>query len=726
MLHRLCALSGRLFYVPRVHPSTSQCVIARYFSDDHHPPRDVHIPVPSSRPSPPRPASKPLPTSSPTEATKPKSEIHKGAESHDVENPGPPVTLDYMPVPFQKYRTVYNELQSKFNMYLVVGVALLGISLYLGIKEDLFAKEALRPPASYRNRKKAYLLESTSKKAESEPPPSPPPAAIVEESAPEHEAFKQVETQPPPPPPSPPSPPEKPAARGAMPIVMGTREHRDEHAKEEQVRTDTEREEVDAALRQKEKPASKSKESWSPERYSHLPEEIPYLLIGAGTAAYYAALSIRARDADAKVLMIGEENQLPYNRPPLSKELWWYGDERMSETLEYKGLSGKKKDVYYETHGFYVPPDEIKDAEHGGVSLVMGHRVVKLDPIAHYAYLDDGRKIKYGKCLIATGGTPRNLPVFENAGEKVNSKVTLFRTIDDLRKLDEVAKKSRSITVVGGGFLGSELAYSLNKRYASSSLKVTQVFPEKGNVAEVLPEFLSEHTTKELRSCGVNVISETDVQDAVVDDHGCLKLALSNGEVLHTDHVVVAVGITPNTELAKASGLEVDKKNGGFIVDAELRARSDIWVAGDASSFYDVKLGRRRVEHWEHAQVTGRLAGENMTHGSRPYWHQSSYYSLIAPNAHFQAIGRADSSLPTVSVFAASKDDSDELSKGVVFYMEGKQVVGMVLFNVFGSGIDIARRIISDGREHDDLKEVAKLFELHTNDEEEEKECANH
>uniref|UniRef100_A0A0M3ISF8 Pyr_redox_2 domain-containing protein n=1 Tax=Ascaris lumbricoides TaxID=6252 RepID=A0A0M3ISF8_ASCLU len=253
-----------------------------------------------------------------------------------------------------------------------------------------------------------------------------------------------------------------------------------------------------------------------------------------------------------------------------------------------------------------------------------------------------------------------------------------------------------------------------------------QIFSEKGNVAEVLPEFLSEYTSKELRKCGVNVISETEVKNVVVDDHGCLKLTLSNGEILHTDHVVVAVGITPNTQLAKASGLEVDKKNGGFIVDAELRARSDIWVAGDASSFYDVKLGRRRVEHWEHAQVTGRLAGENMTNASRPYWHQSSYYSLIAPNAHFQAVGRTDSSLPTVSVFAAPKDDSEELSKGVVFYMDGQQIIGIVLFNVFGSGIDIARRIISDGREHEDLKEVAKLFELHSDKDDNDEKSADH
>uniref|UniRef100_A0A914RPK4 FAD/NAD(P)-binding domain-containing protein n=1 Tax=Parascaris equorum TaxID=6256 RepID=A0A914RPK4_PAREQ len=147
----------------------------------------------------------------------------------------------------------------------------------------------------------------------------------------------------------------------------------------------------------------------------------------------------------------------------------------MADTLEYKGLSGKKKDVYYETHGFYVPPEEVNDAQHGGVSLLMGHR-----------------------------GVPRNLAVFEEAGEKVNEKVTLFRTIDDFRKLDKVAKQSRSLTIVGGGFLGSELAYSLNKRFASNGLKVTQIISEKGNVAEVLPEFLSEYTSKELRKCGVN------------------------------------------------------------------------------------------------------------------------------------------------------------------------------------------------------------------------------
>uniref|UniRef100_A0A0M3IJJ5 Pyr_redox_2 domain-containing protein n=1 Tax=Ascaris lumbricoides TaxID=6252 RepID=A0A0M3IJJ5_ASCLU len=257
---------------------------------------------------------------------KPDTHVEAKTESHDVVNPGPPVTLDYMPIPFQKYKTVHSELQSKFNRYLAIGAALFAVSLYLAIKEDLFAKEALRPPASYRNRKKAYLTDAKSKK--SEPEPSPPVVA-AEQLEQEPEVVKEVEASPPATPePSEQIPPEKPAKSGAMPIVVKKLQHEDEHDKEERISTEAKKRIV-AATDHDDKPAAEKKaERWSSERYSHLPEEIPYLLIGAGTAAYYAALSIRARDADAKVLMIGEENQLPYNRPPLSKELWWYGDDK--------------------------------------------------------------------------------------------------------------------------------------------------------------------------------------------------------------------------------------------------------------------------------------------------------------------------------------------------------------------------------------------------------------
>lgn len=159
------------------------------------------------------------------------------------------------------------------------------------------------------------------------------------------------------------------------------------------------------------------------------------------------------------------------------------------------------------------------------------------------------------------------------------------------------------------------------------------------------------------------------------------------------------------------------------------------------SSFYDEKLHRqRRVEHWEHAQVTGRLAGENMTGAGRSFWHQSAFYSVFAPNATIEAVGLTDSSLDTVSVLLKKKEDSvsDRIQclenrvhgisfrvygisfqgiRGVVFYMEARRIVGVLLFNGLASrGIDVARRLIDEAREHEDFKQLAKLFELGNDD----------
>ena len=113
---------------------------------------------------------------------------------------------------------------------------------------------------------------------------------------------------------------------------------------------------------------------------------------------------------------------------------------------------------------------------------------------------------------------------------------------------------------------------------------------------------------------------------------------------------MAAVGLEPNVELAKTGGLEIDSDFGGFRVNAELQARSNIWVAGDATCFYDTKLGRRRVEHHDHAVVSGRLAGENMTGAAKPYWHQSMFWSDLGPDVGYEASGLVDSSLPTVGV----------------------------------------------------------------------------
>ncbi|XP_037124886.1 apoptosis-inducing factor 1, mitochondrial isoform X7 [Syngnathus acus] len=481
-----------------------------------------------------------------------------------------------------------------------------------------------------------------------------------------------------------------------------------------------------------------------------LPPHAPYLLIGGGTASFAAARSIRARDPGARVLIVTDEPDLPYMRPPLSKELWFSDDPTVTETLRFKQWNGKERSIYFQPPSFYITPEELSTAENGGVAVLSSKKVVHMDVRGNKVKLDDDTEISYDKCLIATGGIPRNLQVIDRAEEEVKQKTTLFRKIDDFRTLDKVSRNIKSITVIGGGFLGSELACALGRRSQDSGLEVIQMFPEKGNMGKVLPEYLSNWTTEKVKTEGVKVISEALVKSVTCKDDQ-LEIKLKDGRLIKTDHVVAAVGLEPNVDLAKSAGLEVDSDFGGYRVNAELQARSNIWVAGDAACFYDIRLGRRRVEHHDHAVVSGRLAGENMTGANKPYWHQSMFWSDLGPDVGYEAIGIVDSSLPTVGVFAkatakdtpkAATEESgtgirsesetedvasspvassisapaethkDDYGKGVIFYLRDKVVVGIILWNVFNR-MPIARKIIKDGEEHADLNEVAKLFNIH-------------
>ncbi|XP_072230381.1 apoptosis-inducing factor 1, mitochondrial isoform X3 [Leuresthes tenuis] len=488
----------------------------------------------------------------------------------------------------------------------------------------------------------------------------------------------------------------------------------------------------------------------SPLASGKVPQHAPYLLIGGGTASFAAARSIRARDPGAKVLIVTDEPDLPYMRPPLSKELWFADDPSVPETLRFKQWNGKERSIYFQPPSFYINPENLESAENGGVAVLTSKKVVYMDVRGNKVKLDDNTEISYDKCLIATGGIPRNLQVIDRAGEEVKQRTTLFRKIEDFKALDKVSRNVNSITIVGGGFLGSELACALGRRATETGLEVIQMYPEKGNMGKVLPEYLSNWTTEKVKREGVKVISEALVKSVSYKDDK-LEIQLKDGRLVKTDHIVAAVGLEPNVDLAKSAGLEVDSDFGGYRVNAELQARSNIWVAGDAACFYDIRLGRRRVEHHDHAVVSGRLAGENMTGANKPYWHQSMFWSDLGPDVGYEAIGIVDSSLPTVGVFAkaTAKDTPkaateksgtgirsesetedtatspvvsvtptpivqhrDEYGKGVIFYLRDKVVVGIILWNVFNR-MPIARKIIKDGEEHADLNEVAKLFNIH-------------
>lgn len=487
-----------------------------------------------------------------------------------------------------------------------------------------------------------------------------------------------------------------------------------------------------------------------PSESCNIPKCVPYLLIGGGTASFSAFRAIKSSDPTAKVLVVSSEDKNPYMRPPLSKEMWFNEDYETTKKLMFKQWNGTERSLFYEPEDFYVKCKDLPDQTNGGVAVARGWKVVKIDPYERIAYLDDGYQIKYEKCLIATGATPRSLPLFEQASAAVQDKITLYREVFDFEELDAIVRKgAKSIAVVGGGFLGSELACALSRRGRKTGLKVHQIFREKGNMGKVLPEYLSLWTTDKVEDEGVEVHCNAEV-NAITMDKNQLLLSLNNGSSINADHVIIAVGVEPNIQLAETSDLEIDEEFGGFRVNAELMARSNLWVAGDCTCFYDVKLGRRRVEHHDHAVVSGRLAGENMTGAGKPYLHQSMFWSDLGPDVGYEAIGIVDSQLPTVGVFAKASDqdtpkavvtatgegdramteekappvpppsksspappkDGENYGKGVIFYLRDDIVVGIVLWNVFNR-MSVARQVLKDEKKYEDLNEVAKLFNIH-------------
>ena len=193
-------------------------------------------------------------------------------------------------------------------------------------------------------------------------------------------------------------------------------------------------------------------------------------------------------------------------RPPLSKELWFSDEPDVTETLRFKDWQGQMKQLYFESDATLqrvdgsaplLPPAE---GEKPKAFLLSGRRAVRLNVEDQVLTLDNGQQVRYGKLLLATGGVPRQLSMVKALPAEVQKRVTTYRTVADFRALKKTIEGPKHIAIIGGGFLGSELACALARQTkANPELRITQIFPEDGNMGLVFPKYLSQWTTGKLR-----------------------------------------------------------------------------------------------------------------------------------------------------------------------------------------------------------------------------------
>ncbi len=379
----------------------------------------------------------------------------------------------------------------------------------------------------------------------------------------------------------------------------------------------------------------------------------PYVIVGGGLAGASAVRGIRERDTQGGILLLAQERHLPYDRPPLTKKLW-FGQKTVEQ-------------IFVQDKGFY---------DRSGVTLVQGARAVGLDPGRRVVTDDQGRAYRYEKLLLATGATPRRLPV---PGADLPG-LYYYRTLDDYLRLKDEAFAGRSAVVIGGGFIGSEIAAALTLH----KVGVIMVFPDAYLCNRVLTESLGRAIERRFGERGIRILSG-DKPTAVERSGNLFRVATGAGKTLEADLVVVGVGVTPETQLAEAAGLSTGN---GIIVDQYLRTSNPgIFAAGDNAHFPYLALGiKTRVEHWDNALNQGLWAGRNMAGANEPYSYMPYFYSDLFEFG-YEAVGEVDANL---EVFA---DWTKENETGVVYYLRDGRVRGAMMCNVWEK-VEAARELI--------------------------------
>ena len=381
-----------------------------------------------------------------------------------------------------------------------------------------------------------------------------------------------------------------------------------------------------------------------------------YVIVGGGLAGASAIEGIRELDTVGKILMICAEKHLPYDRPPLSKKLWL----------------GKQKveDIFLQGHSFYHKHK---------VTLLLGVKVVRLDPSQKTITTTIGENYGFGKLLLATGSMPRHLTI---PGSDLEG-ICYYRSLDDYLHTRSVAAAGKSAVVVGGGFIGSELAAALS----INKLNVTMIFPEATLCSRVFPDYLAQAMLQNFQKHGINILT-ADKPDSFSRNGDKFITHTENGKTIESDLIIVGVGVIPEIELAKSGGLQVDN---GIVVNEYLETSDPaIYAAGDNAFFPYHALGQQmRLEHWDNSLSQGKWAGRNMAGAHKPFTYQPYFFSDLFEFG-YEATGEVDSRLDT---FADWQKENDT---GVIYYLRDGKVRGVMMCNVWDK-IEAARALIKKG-----------------------------
>ncbi|MGZ2384360.1 NAD(P)/FAD-dependent oxidoreductase [Rhizobium brockwellii] len=305
---------------------------------------------------------------------------------------------------------------------------------------------------------------------------------------------------------------------------------------------------------------------------------VHYVILGAGECGARAAFALREKGFAGEITLVGAEPLPPYERPPLSKA-------GSTDASDPKFIAAAEK---------YVE---------NGIRLLTGLEAGDLDTPSRTVTLSDGSVLSYDKLLFATGAAARSFP-----GAPVGSRqIRSLRTHHDAAALRDAMKPGRHIAIIGGGFIGLELAATARLLGA----EVTVIEGLERVLKRGVPEEIAHLLTERHRAEGVDIRCGVSIE-ALTADNGQALIRLSTGEAIEADLVLVGIGARPNVEIAEKAGLAIDN---GIAVDIHLQTSApDVFAAGDCCSFpLSIYGGRRvRLESWRNAQEQGTLAAANM------------------------------------------------------------------------------------------------------------------